>query len=618
MADDLVVRASLQDDLSRPVRGVRKELDETTRSVRRLRDTSRTPILDSLTGGSRRLKDGLAGAHTRAMSLSQAVGRHLVSAARTGAIALGGLTAAAVGFGVRSASSLENATVAMESLTGSASAAQELLATIREIDPLVPFDRAQMTQVTVALLSAQVPLENIRGHLLGIADVAAGTADPQRGLPAIARAFTQMISLGRVSAEELNQLADAGVAVGPALEKAFGQSLQSVRSQMERGEDFPPEKLIEALFGIRAGTAERAATETLSGLWSGVRSRVTFALASESSPIVDDLKAAIPTIEAAVGGLLETVLPPLLSVASTLLDVVVRGLPIVAPVLTALAEGAETLVAAAGGAEALAPVADELAASLGELVRELAPEMPDLVDAFVALVMVLPEFVRLLADLAPFVGMVARLATNLLEMGGTRDVLAGLLVVLLGYRMLAGPIGMVWKMAEALMGFAQASRVAAGAQGAGGVAGAAGAAGGKGSRLGRFAKGGAAVGGGLLAVQAGEEVPGVGGRLLELGGKTAVGAGAGGIAGPWGALVGGGAGFLKGAWDWGMADGQAARVAASVPPASPDATTIDASTTIAPGGVQVNGTSLDEAQLQRAITAGISDYNRDRIERGTP
>lgn len=608
MADDVVVRATLEDELSQPIRGTRREIDRTTEAVERLDRAGRRRPLDSLTRGNEALTRAARGAHGMVGRLSDMVGSQLARATRAGAIGLTALTAAAAGFGVNTAARMETNRVALEALTGSTAEAVDLFEHLKDLDPLAPFDIGQLQQATLFLGNSGLRGEELRRTIQGVVDVA--SLMPDR-FDDTARAISQISGSGTLLTQDLNQLVQAGVDVNAAMQRAFGIDFATFRREQEGGAgQFSSDAFLQALFGIRAGTAEQVATETLTGLLSGVRSRVMLQLTDTASPLVEELKDTLPTIEAAIGGLLDNVAPHLLRLGTTLLDLAVRALPAIEPVLAALADGSATLLNAMGPALVLLePVLDDLALAIGELVVELVPVMPDLVRAFVRLVEILPDFVRLLADLAPYVDDVATLAIAFLDVADQTVGLENLLLVLLGYRALSGVLSTVWSFANAL------GAVAINGSAAGTVGGVAGAA-----RLGTVAAGGAIAGG--AAAQAhgilGGNRSGWGDEMEIIGGGAALGAGIGSIIPGAGTLAGGAIGALVG----GIGvlgrnfivdrSQQRSTVPAS---ASSAPVTVKSSTVVQPGGVVIDGTDLNALELEHAVIGGIQRYEAERARR---
>lgn len=627
--DDLLLRATLRDELSRPLTEIRQGIERTENAVEKLARAGRGRPLDALSRGHDALTRAARGTHSVVSRLSESIGTHLARAARVGAVGLAALTTAAAGFGVNTAARMETSRVALEALTGSAAEARDLFDYLKDLDPLAPFDIGQLQQATLFLGNSGLRGEELRRTMQGVVDVASLAPDRFEDT---ARAISQISGSGTLLAQDLNQLVQAGVDVNAAMQSAFGIDFATFRREQEGGGgQFSSDLFLQALFGLRAGTAEKVATETLTGLLSGVRSRVMLQLTDTASPIVDQLKESLPTIEAAIGGLLENVAPHLLRLGTTLLDLAVRALPAIEPVLGALADGAATLLnAMAPALVEMEPVLDELAVAIGELVVELVPVMPDLTRAFIRLVEILPDFVRLLADMAPYIDDVARLAVAFLDLADNTIGLDNLLLVLLGYRALSGVVTTVWAFANAL-GAVATNGAAASAVAGGGE---------KGSKKKRGGEKGF-LGGGLLALGRGgfagtaanelsqpilEKIfgKGPGGKYLAdivsddlgliLGGAAAKGL-PGAIAGTGAAIAHTGSELYRVNTDDRYRESVRMRGVERVPASASRPVSVTSTTTVAPGGVVIHGTDLKELELQHAVTGGLEAYERERARR---
>lgn len=529
--NELVIRAELRNDVTPGARSVRRDIRGISDEAERLERSGLRGArgLDHLDRTGARTRRGMGDLHRSLLSVSGAAGDQLWRASTRGAQALGILTTATAGFGLKAASNLQQGQIQLETLLGSAQEATRVFTFLKQLDPKVPFDVGQLQQMTVQLANANITGNELFRTLQGVSDVAATTADPNLAATRVARAVAQMKSAGVILAEEINQLVDAGVAVGPALEKAYGITLAQFRKQQSQGgAQLAPEPLFAALFGMRIGSAERVATETLAGLWSGVRSRVTLKLADESSPLVQMLMSELPQIEGAVGLLLDQAGPELFGFVGDIIGLLTDALPAAAPVLTAIFGGLGSLLSAAGpGLRALEPLAGEVGDGIADVFRELAPLMPDLVATFGAWLGILPEFLEVGGDVARVLLFIVGGVTDLMGiMPGGERVAATLLWTLLGYRALAS-------MATGLRSFGIAlGFIGNQAQTAGVKAQVA---------YGRFLRLGAGIAGAVgVASGLGGAAQGTNSGLDTLG---FIGSGAlvgGSIAGPWGAVAGAG------------------------------------------------------------------------------
>lgn len=621
MADDLLIRARLANEVSGPARAARKSVDDLADATKRADRAGRTAGrggLAAAANGMGRLTGKGKELHRSLQNVSRELGTHLVRAARAGAIALGVAAVAVTGFGLKAASDIQMTRVGLEALTGSAEGAAGIFEYLKRLDPLAPFDIGQLS--TMALQVGNIGLRGaeLEAQLQGIVDVAALVPDR---VGDIGYALNQIKGSPNLITQDLRQLIQAGVNVGAAMEQAFGISMGEFIDRQVAGERFDSGVFLEALFGQASGRAEKVATETLTGLLSGVRSRVLIKLSEAAGPLMQALQANLPTIEAGIGGIIDGLAPPLIKIASVILDLVVKALPLVSPLLTAVADGIGLLVSAAGpGLTGLQPVIAEIVVALQGLIGELLPVMPDLTRALVGLAEVAPDIVEIFADLVRIGAPLVALAADLLQFDAVQEVLAVLLVTLIGYRALAGIVGTLYAFAGGLTAIGTANT--AGGLGAG-AAGAAGRLGGPGGLL-------ALLGIAGTGMQVHDRLQGpaggssLGQDLALIGTTTATGAAIGsifpgigtGIGAAGGAAVGTGIAVADRIGGWlgigGNHSGATVAPAATAAPAPPAGVT--SSTVVAPGGIVVYPQS--QMDLEAGVVNGLRSYERERAERG--
>jgi tape measure domain-containing protein len=614
--EELVVHARLRDALSRPIAGVRREVERTTRSLREL---SRAGVvaggrrgLGSIDAATRGLGSRLRGAANEARGLGTALNQHVTRSARVAATAIGAITIAAGALGVNTAADFQMAEVSLRRLTGSAAEGKALFQFLTELDPMRPFDIGQLNQAAVTLASFGVKGQELQDTIAGLTNAVA--TNPAALDPA-ARAIGQMSQAGTIFAQDLNQLINAGIpGLNEAMEKAYGMTAAEVRRANERGASLASKPFLDALFAGAEGTGEEIATQTFRGLLSGVKSRAMLNLVDAFDPLLGVLQGQLPAMEAAFGSFVETIAPPLSDLLGTIVPLLGDFLRGSAPLLGAIFTGLGDLLAAAAPAFSLLdPVVDDLVLAIGELVTELVPVMPDLVHGFVLLVGLLPDFVRLLGMLVPLITPLVNIADALLSFGPTRWAVIGLLGAIMGFSALAGPTQALWGFVAALRGLSAAQAGAA----AGGLAGGPGAAGG--GLLGGLAKGAAGIGGAagfyMSANDAAKNGVSVGNVLGGAASGAMLGAtigsiipGAGTGAGALlGGAIGGGASLVTGL----LGGRKASRPEHRLPAAS-----LDNSLTMAPGAVVIDARGMSEAELARLIPRQIETYQRDRTERG--
>lgn len=176
-----------------------------------------------------------------------------------------------------------------ETMMGSATAGQRVLESLRKFAELTPFELPDVAKVGVQLVATKKIAENqLIPTIQKIGDAAAGSADGFDSFPRIARAVSQMLNKEKVQAEEMLQLAEAGVPAWTALSKAMGKTVPELQKMGERGQlglDAVM-KLIDGLGGQFDGLAAKQ-SKTFQGLESTWRDQLAQAMAKVTKPLFE-------------------------------------------------------------------------------------------------------------------------------------------------------------------------------------------------------------------------------------------------------------------------------------------------------------------------------------------
>lgn len=173
---------------------------------------------------------------------------------------------------------MEVTTSAFATLLRSTEKANELLAELREYANRTPFEFTQLTAATKKMLafgfSAQEITKDFRGIGASMIDVIGNTSSAlgagQEGIERITRALGQMQSLGRISAEDMNQLTDIGVAGYKILAEQMGISIATLRDKMKKGQLDSNESVRLLMKGLKEqfGGGMEALSKTAEGMSS--------------------------------------------------------------------------------------------------------------------------------------------------------------------------------------------------------------------------------------------------------------------------------------------------------------------------------------------------------------
>ena len=141
-----------------------------------------------------------------------------------------------------------------------------------------PFKSSEVISQSQRMLAMGWNANDIISDMQTIGDAAAATGKGDEGLQRIVLALSQIKSKGKLSTEELNQLAEAGISAKRYLAEGLGYGtgdagLAAMTKDLESGA-IGADKAVQALLdGMKEynGMMEKTANETVSGLWSQIQ-----------------------------------------------------------------------------------------------------------------------------------------------------------------------------------------------------------------------------------------------------------------------------------------------------------------------------------------------------------
>jgi tape measure domain-containing protein len=176
------------------------------------------------------------------------------------------------------ADSISGALVGFETKLGSIEKAQKMMKEIEEFAIRTPFETQGLVSTSQRMLAMGWAVEKILPDLEKIGNAAAGTGKGEEGIQRITLALSQMRMKGKISAEEMLQLTEAGVNGWKYLADGMGVTIPQIQKMTSKGL-VPVEKAIDAIIagmGEFDGLMESTATRTVSGLMSQIKD--TFAV----------------------------------------------------------------------------------------------------------------------------------------------------------------------------------------------------------------------------------------------------------------------------------------------------------------------------------------------------
>lgn len=192
--------------------------------------------------------------------------------------------------GVKMASTLIRQQVVIERLAGSASVAASMLKELVDLDLKTPFNVGELTKVaTMLMATGEIAQKDILPMVRAITDAAAGSAGGLESLPAIARAFAQMLAKGKIQAQEMTvQLANAGIPAWKLLADAMGVTVAEAIKLGDQGKLGLRE--IHLLLGEvekkYKGLAEEITNRSPKDAFIALRSQIALIVAQIAGPLL--------------------------------------------------------------------------------------------------------------------------------------------------------------------------------------------------------------------------------------------------------------------------------------------------------------------------------------------
>lgn len=188
------------------------------------------------------------------------------------ALIAGVATGAAVNYGVvkpvQQYDQYRQAQLAFSKQLGSDTAAQDFMNQIDTFNLQTPFNSTQIINSARQMLNVGWDVNDVLPDLGTIGDWAAATGTYEEGISSVIRALGQMQLKGRVYAEELQQMNEAGVAAQKYIADYLGVSESRMLEMVEAGEVGVDQALAGIMAGMKEfdGIANEFANETVGGM----------------------------------------------------------------------------------------------------------------------------------------------------------------------------------------------------------------------------------------------------------------------------------------------------------------------------------------------------------------
>ena len=233
-------------------------------------------------------------------TLKKTIGRDAISASKKLAAGMAVLGTAITGVGfasIKAAGQIEQQRVAFTSFLGDAERAKKLLTDLQNIASRTPFEFPDLTIATKKMLAFKFNVKDIPKILTTAGDAASGVGLGTEGIGRITLALGQMASKGKLSAQEMRQLSEAGIGAWGSLAEAIGVDIPSAMKMAENGTIDSATAINAILNGMQKdfkGQMEKQA-QTLLGLFSTFKDNVGIQMRNLGTKLTEylDLKGLL-------------------------------------------------------------------------------------------------------------------------------------------------------------------------------------------------------------------------------------------------------------------------------------------------------------------------------------
>lgn len=321
----------------------------------------------------------------------------VAAAAKAAGVGLAALGAAAAGWGLKVAADNEQAQISFETLLGSADKAGAFLADLKKFAAETPFEFPELQTAASSLISIGISAEKVIPIMTTLGNVTSGMGTGAEGVKRATVALQQMNAAGRITAEDLNQLRDAGIPVFDLLAAATGKTKEQIaamaqNAQLGRKELDQLMTALETGKGLErfSGLMEKQSL-SLKGVISTLKDTLGQGLADAMAPALGPIKDALRGLSDVLGAELKTWGPVFADAVGTLFSTAAKLLAAVMPLLGSfVALFSSVLKGLAPIIEALTPVivtfAQVLVDGLNGALDDLLPALGLLLGAFLPLV----------------------------------------------------------------------------------------------------------------------------------------------------------------------------------------------------------------------------------------
>ena len=314
-------------------------------------------------------------------------------------VPLVGATAAAGTFALRTASAAETTEISFTTMLGSEEAALSMMEELADFAAHTPFELSGLQTATRQLLAYGFTAEDVIPMLTAVGDATAALGTGQAGIESVTRALGQMQTRGKVSAEEMLQLTEAGIPAWEYLARAIGTDTAGAMEAVSKGAVSASDGIAALTKGMEQdfGGMMEEQSKTVEGLFSNLSDAIEQPLMKlRESDAYERFADSLEDVVDSAGPFVESLLPHMedgLDAVSGVLDAATDAMDSFAdmgedgqsqligmataavaagPALTVAGKGMQLLGGATKGAGSLIKAGQKAVGALGDKLLDFA------------------------------------------------------------------------------------------------------------------------------------------------------------------------------------------------------------------------------------------------------
>lgn len=252
-------------------------------------------------GDAAKATDGLATKWT-------AAGKDITAAAERVGLVVGGMATAIAGMTIKAGTSFlsmkETSLIAFETMFKSKDKAISFFNEMADFAAKTPFELPGLVLAAQKLIGAGLAAEKVRPYLTAVGDALSAMGGSKETMDRAMIGLTQMMSKGKISAEEMNQLGETGIPIWQMLASVMKTDVAGAMKAVETGTVKTADVmdgLIAALDTKYGGSMKRLET-TWKSLWSTLKGTFAMKSADMVAGFFEGAKNAVKSVTTMMSG----------------------------------------------------------------------------------------------------------------------------------------------------------------------------------------------------------------------------------------------------------------------------------------------------------------------------